>query len=163
MSNEKEMPRYRCHKEVHALQILEIMSEDDHLNMKKRCFLVPVEEGYAPVVVTEEWMAKHQPQAGGYYVVYSDGYTSYSPKQAFEEGYSKDDRYADPFDLGAHLPPYVQERMVRKVYPILPYTRPIPEHSIVAVIVGLSSGTTSSSGEFNLAIESWANNRGISL
>ena len=32
---------------------------------------------------------KHDPQAGGYYVVYADGYQSFSPAQAFEEGYTR--------------------------------------------------------------------------
>ena len=32
-------------------------------------------------------MEKHKPHAGGYYVVYDDGYKSFSPAKAFEEGY----------------------------------------------------------------------------
>ena len=32
-------------------------------------------------------MDRHKPKAGGYYVVYDDGYKSYSPAKAFEEGY----------------------------------------------------------------------------
>ena len=40
------------------------------------------------VAVTAEWWAKHQPQVGGYYVRYADGYTSFSPAKAFDEGYT---------------------------------------------------------------------------
>ena len=29
------------------------------------------------------------PRVGGYYVVYADGYKSFSPATAFEEGYTK--------------------------------------------------------------------------
>jgi len=34
-------------------------------------------------------MYKHKPEVGGYYVVYADGYKSFSPAQAFEEGYTR--------------------------------------------------------------------------
>lgn len=34
-------------------------------------------------------MAKHKPVAGGYFVVYEDGYESFSPAKAFEEGYTR--------------------------------------------------------------------------
>ena len=34
-------------------------------------------------------MKRHQPQVGGYYVVYApDGYASFSPADVFEEGYT---------------------------------------------------------------------------
>jgi hypothetical protein len=33
-------------------------------------------------------MKKHRPQVGGYYVLYEDGYHSFSPAPAFESGYS---------------------------------------------------------------------------
>jgi hypothetical protein len=33
-------------------------------------------------------MHKHKPQVGGYFVQYRDGYKSFSPAAAFEEGYS---------------------------------------------------------------------------
>jgi hypothetical protein len=31
---------------------------------------------------------KHKPEVGGYYVVYKEGYKSFSPAGAFEEGYA---------------------------------------------------------------------------
>lgn len=51
--------------------------------------ITPVEEGYAPFRVEFDYMHKHKPEAGGYYVQYEDGYKSFSPAQAFEEGYKK--------------------------------------------------------------------------
>ena len=48
----------------------------------------PTEEGYIPFMVDAEYVRKHNPQIGGYYVVYEDGYKSFSPAKAFEEGYS---------------------------------------------------------------------------
>jgi len=47
------------------------------------------EEGYAPFEVDATYLKKHNPQVGGYYVVYADGYKSWSPAQAFEEGYTR--------------------------------------------------------------------------
>lgn len=80
-----EIPRYKCHKIVHALKIksIEVSSRSGSL------MLTPVEDGYAPFALDAEFVNKHNPQAGGYYVVYQDGYKSFSPAEAFEEGYTK--------------------------------------------------------------------------
>ncbi len=50
--------------------------------------ITPEEKGFAPFRVEREYVRKHEPQAGGYYVVYQDGYKSWSPADAFEEGYT---------------------------------------------------------------------------
>lgn len=42
--------------------------------------------------VPASWMAKHDPLVGDYLVFYSNGYVSYSPASAFEEGYLSLDR-----------------------------------------------------------------------
>jgi len=46
--------------------------------------------------VGKEWIDKHQPKVGGYFVEYEDGYRSYSPADAFEKGYVAAD--ADTFE-----------------------------------------------------------------
>lgn len=51
--------------------------------------IYPAEEGYAPFEVDALYLKKHNPQVGGYYIVYADGYKSWSPAQAFEEGYTR--------------------------------------------------------------------------
>jgi hypothetical protein len=51
--------------------------------------IITEEPGYAPIPVTSEYIRKHKPSAGGYYVVYKDGYKSFSPADAFEEGYTR--------------------------------------------------------------------------
>ncbi len=79
------MPKYKCHKEVWALKIKEISSHNDSVDF----VIIPEEEGYDPVVVTKEYVEKNNPQVGGYYVLYQDGYHSYSPAKAFEEGYAR--------------------------------------------------------------------------
>ena len=85
-----EMPRYKCHKEVHALKIGSITRDEIPKDQETdgSMLIVPEESGFAPFRVDHAFVRKHDPQAGGYYVVYKDGYTSFSPAKAFEEGYS---------------------------------------------------------------------------
>jgi len=77
-----EMPRYKSHKQVWALKIatVELHAANGHI-------IHPADKGYAPFRVPDEYVQKHNPQPGGYYVVYDDGYKSFSPAKAFEEGY----------------------------------------------------------------------------
>lgn len=44
------------------------------------------------VDVDIDYMTKHKPLTGGYFVRYADGYTSFSPADAFEAGYEVYDR-----------------------------------------------------------------------
>lgn len=91
---QREMPRYKCHKEVWALKIADIIPNENPDKTGRSAAasygarIVPAEDGYAPLEVSAEYMMKHNPQVGGYYVVYGDGYKSFSPAEAFEEGYS---------------------------------------------------------------------------
>ena len=87
-----EMPRYKSHKEVWALKIANIErhnERDPNAETDGSALLTPCEEGYAPIRVDQAYMRKHQPQVGGYYVVYKDGYKSFSPAEAFEDGYTR--------------------------------------------------------------------------
>jgi len=91
---QREMPRYKCHKEVWALKIDAIHLDVDVAKVENRetnggAFIYPADEGFAPFQVDEAYVRKHKPEAGGYYVVCKDGYKSYSPAQAFEEGYTR--------------------------------------------------------------------------
>jgi len=79
----KEMPKYKCHKEVRALKIAAMeVQQDGSVRIQ------PHDAGYDVFTVSAEYWAKHKPEVGGYYVVYEDGYESYSPAKAFEDGYS---------------------------------------------------------------------------
>lgn len=80
-----EMPRYRCHKEVHAVRITNLSEMQGWLEVQD------AEKGGAKtqIRVGADWMVKHTPEIGGYLVVYEDGYRSYSPRKAFEEGYTR--------------------------------------------------------------------------
>lgn len=88
------MPRYKCHKEVWALKIAIIIFDSDQAKLANRetdgsAIITPAEEGYAPFRVDSDFVRKHKPERGGYYVVYSDGYKSFSPAKAFEDGYTR--------------------------------------------------------------------------
>lgn len=83
MCDAVEMPKYKCHKEVWALKIAAIDPCLDGYQIS------PAEVGYGRITVSPEWYDKHKPAVGGYYVVYSDGYKSFSPAKAFEDGYTR--------------------------------------------------------------------------
>lgn len=92
--NTKEMPKYRCHKEVWALKIkaIERVPDEgqDSDNVGGDWWLTPEEDGYGRVMVGHnDYVLKHKPEVGGYYVVYEDGYKSFSPAGAFESGYTR--------------------------------------------------------------------------
>jgi hypothetical protein len=80
------MKQYKCHKEVSAFKITSMERVNSYPD-----FILHGEVGDQPVdeVVSKEYIDKHDPQLGGYYVMYADGYESYSPAEAFEEGYTE--------------------------------------------------------------------------
>ncbi|HAZ3479048.1 TPA: hypothetical protein J1X14_003519 [Escherichia coli] len=92
---EQEMPRYQCHKKVWALKISLVDHKPNPDNTGKSgassygAILHPEDKSYAPFDVSPEFIGKHKPTDGGYFVVYEDGYQSYSPAEAFESGYAK--------------------------------------------------------------------------
>lgn len=85
-----EMPRYRSHKVVHALKITKVVDPTPPGSESDGSRLLEVELPYKPVRVDHDYVRKHNPQAGGYYVVYKDGYESWSPAEAFESGYTRE-------------------------------------------------------------------------
>ena len=95
MTASAEMPRYQCHKQVWALKIAAITHHENP--DKSGCSaaasygatITPAESGYDSFTVSAEFMVRHRPEVGGYYVVYDDGYASYSPAGAFEGGYRR--------------------------------------------------------------------------
>lgn len=89
-----ELPKYRSHKTVWALKIASIDFDADRAAADGRetdgsATITPTDARYAPFKVAADYVSKHKPQTGGYYVVYSDGYKSWSPGGAFEEGYTR--------------------------------------------------------------------------
>ena len=93
MNSDREMPRYQSHKKVWAFQIASIEYDHDKAHAEGRetdgsAIITPVEDGYAPFKIDRIYVDKHDPQPGGYHVVYDDGYLSWSPAEAFEGGYT---------------------------------------------------------------------------
>jgi hypothetical protein len=98
------MRKFKSHKIVEAAKILD---------------LIPDERGGAILtlsgaqtetrqVVAGPWLDKHRPGAedttlvGGYFVRYPDGYESWSPAAAFEEGYAPADTMASPLPVSGY-------------------------------------------------------------
>lgn len=87
-----EMPKYKCIKDVWALKIKSIVFDSDLASQENRetdgsATFTPEDDRYATIKLPAEFVHKHKPVEGGYYVVYKDGYKSFSPASAFEEGY----------------------------------------------------------------------------
>jgi hypothetical protein len=84
--NGVELPLYKCHKEVRAAKITGIEShESDGTGSHTMLF----GEIGGSKFLTDEWRERFKPEVGGYFVLYADGYTSFSPAEAFEDGYTK--------------------------------------------------------------------------
>lgn len=94
MSVSREMPKYQCHKRVYALKIAEILPNPNPDATGRSAAtsygarIVPADPHYGTFEVDANYMNRHSPKAGGYYVVYDDGHASFSPAAAFETGYS---------------------------------------------------------------------------
>jgi hypothetical protein len=86
MNAAMEMPRYQSHKKVWALKIAAIEFAEDG-----SAKIAPADKGYGTVEAEAGYRTKfHGGEADlGYYVVYDDGYKSWSPTKAFEEGYTR--------------------------------------------------------------------------
>ena len=81
-----ELPKYKSHKIVRALSIAAIEVHED-----KSATIAPSLTAYAPFKTQPGWAErfKGSEEDKGYYVVYDDGYASWSPTKAFENGYTK--------------------------------------------------------------------------
>jgi hypothetical protein len=81
----KDAPLYRSHKTVRALEI--------------KLLIMPAAEGGSPLLMFADpeypsqsidpvMVARYVPVPGDFYVIYEDGYRSFSPRKAFLEGYT---------------------------------------------------------------------------
>lgn len=79
------LPRYSSHKIVRAAKISSIGPDTNgthNLNLRLPNGDI---QSYG---VSPDYVKKHEPKVGGYLVVYEDGYESWSPADAFEQGYT---------------------------------------------------------------------------
>jgi hypothetical protein len=79
------LPRYKCHKEVGALKIKRFQVKDNGTFV-----IEPADEG-CPVFEAPDYRLKFRGDEKdlGYYVVYEDGFASWSPTLAFVNGYTR--------------------------------------------------------------------------
>lgn len=92
----KELPLYQCHKQVRAAKITGMVDGGRTLVLGE----------YGTVTPGVVWLNKHQPAVGGFYVVYGDGYTSYSPASSFYAGYALADAAPAAKTTCAHGTPF---------------------------------------------------------
>lgn len=81
-----ELPKYQSHKVVRAAKITEI---EDHESDGTGSRTMIFGDIGGSKFMTDEWFDRFKPEVDGYYVVYEDGYTSFSPAEAFESGYTR--------------------------------------------------------------------------
>lgn len=82
-----EMPRYVSHKKVWALEIDAVSETADAAGARMLSFR---DKGYAKMRAPLEMFSRYAPVPGDFYVVYADGYKSFSPRKAFIEGYVRE-------------------------------------------------------------------------
>ena len=82
-----KLPTYKCHKEVNAAKIAVIEFEADDsakIALIGLDYIIKTDANYKTKFRGDE-------NDLGYYVIYQDGYVSWSPIKAFEEGYTRVD------------------------------------------------------------------------
>ncbi len=88
-----QLPRWRSHKEVYGDKITEVRTlsppdpNDEAIRDDTRIRWIIACGGI--VTVTKDLIARGAPSVGDYFVQYDDGYKSWSPAKAFEEGYTR--------------------------------------------------------------------------
>jgi hypothetical protein len=92
---ESSLPLWKCHKVVRAAPIRAVYpAEGDGSKSAPEGWMVyldggPAPDGFPSVFVKSEVFVRGLPMPGDYFVIYDDGYQSWSPKKTFEEGYSQ--------------------------------------------------------------------------
>lgn len=108
------LPRWRSHKSVQAARIVE---------WKGTAFPVLVEVAdpdggpatYVEITVPKNFDARGMPSPGCYLVIYDDGYMSWSPAKAFEEGYTLIEDAPPRFDIGQAIEHLHRNRAVSRL------------------------------------------------
>jgi len=92
------LPQWRCHKVVGAVKIVGVQ-RSDRVTDGKWWKLLHDNAGLPPFGVGDDYFRsrtsdnsrplRHEEYIGGYLVQYEDGYLSWSPAKAFEDGYTR--------------------------------------------------------------------------
>lgn len=88
---QQELPKYRSHKIVSAVKIADVSTRDGLVA------ITPADGGLSPFLPCDQWRERVPPAVLdgmidadlGYFVRYADGFESWSPSKAFEEGYAR--------------------------------------------------------------------------
>lgn len=76
---------WKCHKVVKTGKIMALPADGPH---------IPVEDARGATYmlsVPDDTFKRGRPAVGDYIVIYEDGYISWSPAKAFEDGYTRQD------------------------------------------------------------------------
>lgn len=84
------LPVYISCKEVRALKIKDITQTETEAVLHFE------DPRYAPRVMATDWVDKRGAKPGGYFIVYEDGYTSWSPAEAFERSNTPKEEWGIP-------------------------------------------------------------------
>lgn len=85
-----QLPRWRSYKNVYADKIVEILSRENFSTDKLNCEWILACGGRIHVTRDHpDLLARGVPVVGDYFVQYEDGYVSWSPAKAFEDGYMR--------------------------------------------------------------------------
>ncbi len=84
-----KLDKYRCHKDVEAVKVFGVdMAPSDQPPGSLRLQVETAGGETGEIIVSPSYASKHKPKVGGFYVRYQDGYESFSPAEAFTEGYT---------------------------------------------------------------------------
>ena len=83
----KELPTYVCHKRVRASEVVSIGLYKTNAD-NKAVREIQISDQFDPIEILGEVFTRYVPMPGDFYVVYEDGYVSFSPRKAFIEGYT---------------------------------------------------------------------------
>lgn len=90
-----KLPVFQCHKRVRAGQIRAYEIDQD--GVKATIWL----DDLPGMVISAGVFARGRPSPGDYFVVYDDGYQSWSPRAAFEDGYLIEELPNEPAQQGS--------------------------------------------------------------
>lgn len=84
------LPRWQSHKQVYGDKIVKIIDriDDPQRQFHESRWQWILACGWL-ITVEHNLVARGTPVVGDYYVRYDDGYESWSPAKAFEEGYTR--------------------------------------------------------------------------
>ncbi len=78
-----DLARWTCHKIVSAGEIRGLLYPEHGLRVRT------ADGRWKEIFPGEKFFARGEPALGDYFVEYEDGYVSWSPKAAFEAGYTR--------------------------------------------------------------------------